>query len=57
MKATIYGIEIEGTPTEIAELKLRIETWIKKQACVTNPTPFKAPPRWVISETTTTSQK
>jgi|GEM_PF-5366760 len=52
MKATMYDIEIEGTPMEIAELKMRIETWLKMQARVTNPTPFKAPPWWEISETT-----
>ncbi|MGK5507722.1 hypothetical protein [Brevibacillus formosus] len=57
MKATKYSIEIEGTLMEIAELKMRIETWLKMQARVTNPIAFKAPPWWVISETTTTSRK
>lgn len=55
MKATMYGIEIEGTPMEIAELKLRIETCLNIQARVTNPAPLKAPPWWVKSETTTTT--
>jgi len=53
MKATMYGIEIEGTPMEIAELKMRIETRLRMQGRVTNRTPFKAPPWWVISEMTT----
>lgn len=55
MKATMYCIEIEDTPMEIAELMMRIETWLNNQARVTNPTPFKAPPWWVISETTKTT--
>ncbi|CAM3374961.1 hypothetical protein PALU110988_19285 [Paenibacillus lupini] len=44
MKATMYGIEIEGTPMEIAELKMRIETCLKMQTLVMNPSPLQAPP-------------